>query len=324
MADKFINSTGLLAIKTWIEGKFALDSDLDTLSDKVDDIIAEGGEPNVIETVKVNGTALVPVAKAVDVIVPTKTSDLTNDGDGTTPFATTAVATTSANGLMSSTDKTKLDGVEAGAEENTIETIKVNGSALTPDANKAVDVTVPTSLTDLANDGSTSATKYATEAYVDTNGGKIDVIKVNGTTQTITNKEVDLTVPTNVSDLTNDSGFQTSTQVSTTITTALANGNDPYQTESDVESAINTAVTAVYKYKGSVATVADLPSSGNTTGDVYDVQATGVNYAWNGSAWDALGQYVDITAFWTNVTGQTNTLEALTVAEINAILEPTP
>lgn len=324
MADKFINSTGLLAIKTWIEGKFALDSDLDTLSDKVDDIIAEGGEPNVIETVKVNGTALVPVAKAVDVIVPTKTSDLTNDGDGTTPFATTAVATTSANGLMSSTDKTKLDGVEAGAEENTIETVKVNGSALTPDANKAVDVTVPTSLTDLANDGSTSATKYATEAYVDTNGGKIDVIKVNGTTQTITNKTVDITVPTQVSDLTNDSGFQTSTQVSTAITTALANGNDPYQTESDVESAISTAVTAVYKYKGSVATVADLPASGNTTGDVYDVQATGVNYAWNGSAWDALGQYVDTTAFWTNVTGQTNTLEALTVAEINAILEPTP
>lgn len=324
MADKFVNTTGVLTIKTWIEGKFALDSDLDALSDRVDEIIAEGGEPNVIETVKVNGTALTPVNKAVDVIVPTKTSDLTNDGDGTTPFATTAVATTSANGLMGSTDKTKLDGVEAGAEENTIETVKVNGSALTPDANKAVDITVPTSLTDLANDGSTSATKYATEAYVDTNGGKIDVIKVNGTTQPITNKEVDLTVPTKVSDLTNDSGFQTSTQVSTAITTALANGNDPYQTESDVESAISTAVTSVYKYKGSVATVGDLPASGNTTGDVYDVQATGVNYAWNGSAWDALGQYVDTTAFWTNVTGQTNTLEALTVAEINAILEPTP
>lgn len=36
----------------------------------------------------------------------------------------------------------------------------------------------------------------ATEDYVNKNGGKIDKIKVNGTEQTITNKEVDLTVPT--------------------------------------------------------------------------------------------------------------------------------
>lgn len=42
--------------------------------------IEGGGEDNVIEIVKVNGTALTPdVNKAVDVIVPTKTSDLTND-----------------------------------------------------------------------------------------------------------------------------------------------------------------------------------------------------------------------------------------------------
>ena len=35
---------------------------------KVDQIIAEGGEPNVIETVKVNGTALTPDAeKAVNI-----------------------------------------------------------------------------------------------------------------------------------------------------------------------------------------------------------------------------------------------------------------
>lgn len=35
-----------------------------------------------------------------------------------------------------------------------------------------------------------------TKQYVDANGGKIDKIKVNGTEQAITNKEVDLTVPT--------------------------------------------------------------------------------------------------------------------------------
>ena len=37
----------------------------------------------------------------------------------------------------------------------------------------------------------------------------IETIKVNGTTQTPSNKEVDITIPTKVSDLTNDSGFKT-------------------------------------------------------------------------------------------------------------------
>ena len=37
----------------------------------------------------------------------------------------------------------KLAGIEAGAQVNAIETVKVNGTAITPDGNKAVDVTVP-------------------------------------------------------------------------------------------------------------------------------------------------------------------------------------
>ena len=42
-------------------------------------IITHGGEPNVIETVKRNGTALPVTGKAVDVAVPEKVSELTND-----------------------------------------------------------------------------------------------------------------------------------------------------------------------------------------------------------------------------------------------------
>lgn len=41
--------------------------------------IASGAQVNVIESVKVNGTKLTPSSKAVDVTVPTKTSQLTND-----------------------------------------------------------------------------------------------------------------------------------------------------------------------------------------------------------------------------------------------------
>lgn len=51
--------------------------------------------------------------------------------------------------------------------------------------------------------------------YVDSNGGKIDTIEVNGTPQTITNKTVDLSVPTKTSDITNDSGYITSASLPT-------------------------------------------------------------------------------------------------------------
>lgn len=243
MSDKFLNNTGLSYYHNRIKALFASQADFDVLEDKVDEIIAEGGEPNVIETVKVNGTALTPVSKAVDVIVPTLTSDLTNDGDGT-------------------------------------------------DSNSP----------------------FATQAYVSANGGKIDVIKVNGTAQTITNKAVDIAVPTAVSDLTNDSGFQNANDVSGAITTALANSGDAYQTESDVASAISTAVASAYKYKGSVATVSDLPSTGQTVGDVYDVQATGINYAWDGTTWDSLGALVDTSLLWAK-----SELVAITTAEIDAL-----
>ena len=53
-------------------------------------------------------------------------------------------------------------------------------------------------------------------------------------------------------------------------------------------------LTNVYKYKGSVATMADLPAAGNTAGDVWNVEATDMNYGWTGSAWDPLGQLFSI------------------------------
>lgn len=60
--------------------------------------------------------------------------------------------------------------------------------------------------------------------------------------------------------------------------------------------ALKSDITNMYKYKGSVATVSALPASNNTTGDVYNVEASGMNYAWNGTDWDALGEIFTITA----------------------------
>lgn len=241
MNENFLNKVGLKYFYDRIKLLFASQSDLDTLEDKVDEIIAEGGEPNVIETVKVNGTALTPVNKAVDVEVPTKTSDLTNDGDGTSQFAT--------------------------------------------------------------------------EAYVQQNGGKIDKIKVNGTEQTITNKAVDIAVPTNNNQLTNGAGYQTATDVNGLIDTALANGNDPYITESGVDTKIETALTSAMTYKGSVATKSALPSTGNKVGDFYNVLDEETNYAWDGTKWDPAGETIDTSLLWAK-----SELVAITTAEIDTII----
>ena len=46
------------------------------------------GDTNVIETVKVNNTALTPVSKAVNIMVPTKVSDLANDSNFTSNVGT--------------------------------------------------------------------------------------------------------------------------------------------------------------------------------------------------------------------------------------------
>lgn len=50
-------------------------------------------------------------------------------------------ATTTKSGLMSAADKSKLNGIEAGAEVNDINSISINNTAITPDANKNVDLT---------------------------------------------------------------------------------------------------------------------------------------------------------------------------------------
>lgn len=73
-------------------------------------------------------------------------------------------------------DKTKLDGIAAGAQVNVIETVKVNGVALTP-ADKAVDVTVPTGA--LASKDKVAETDLV-DALATKINGKLDASKVTG------------------------------------------------------------------------------------------------------------------------------------------------
>lgn len=63
----------------------------------------------------------------------------------------------------------------------------------------------------------------------------------------------------------------------------------------------------VMRYKGSVATYADLPTEDLQIGDVYNVLDTGSNYAWDGEQWDEIGSTVDLSGLVTLDTDQTIT-----------------
>lgn len=96
---------------------------------------------------------------------------------------------------------------------------------------------VPTKTSDLTNDGD-GTSNFATESYVDENGGKIDSISVNGTPQTIdANKNVDITVPadtgaTSVDETGSGNAYTGSSYDSATRKITFTKG-ETFQTETD-------------------------------------------------------------------------------------------
>lgn len=251
MADKYLNYTGLSYYHSRIKTQFADKDEFDTVSDKVDELIAEGGEPNVIETISVNGTNVPPTNKNIDLDIPTATSDLTNDGDGESPFAT--------------------------------------------------------------------------EDYVDENGGKIDVIKVNDVELPITSKAVNIDlsdyalaedIPTAVSELTNDSGF---------ITKAVNDLTNYYlksetYTQAEVDNLIGQISTVSFEIVQSLpqtgqSNIIYLLANSGTTPNVYD------EYIWINNAWEKIGSTaIDLSNYWTSTSGESNSLIAITTAEIDTIV----
>lgn len=105
-------------------------------------------------------------------------------------------------------EKDKLAGIDADAEANVIETVKVNGTAL-PVSGKAVDVTVPAKTSDLSNDSGflTQETDPTVPAWAKASN------KPSYTAQEVGALPDSTVIPSKTSDLTNDSGYQNAQQV---------------------------------------------------------------------------------------------------------------
>lgn len=161
-------------------------------------------------------------------------------------------------------EKTKVAGIETGAQVNTIEGVQVNGTTVLP-VNKIVNIQVA--------DGSSSAPLMdgSPSAGAGTSWARSDHVHPTDTTRApIASPEF--------------------TGTPTAPTAAVGTSTTQLATTAFVQNAISGLGT-VFDFKGAVANMAALPSSGNKGGDVYHVTADGGEYFWNAStaAWEAFG-----------------------------------
>lgn len=90
------------------------------------------------------------------------------------------------------------------------------------------------------------------------------------------------------------------TTVANNLATHEADFSNPHKVTAE-----QLGLTTVYQYKGSVATYADLPTTGQKVGDVWNVETAdpdhgikaGDNVAWDGAQWDILGGNPDLSGY---------------------------
>jgi len=220
-------------------------------------------------------------AKATD--IPTKVSTLENDagylksadiegkldktGDGSNVTVTFAPASTRDN--VATGEKMSIIIGKIAKFFADLKTVAFTGS-YNDLTNKPNIPTVTNDLTNELKGQYDAAYQHSQAAHAPSNAQEnvIETINVNGTPQQPTGKAVNITVPTTVA--------------------ALTDAGD-YAKKSDL--------TNVYQYAGSVATYNDLPQDlGPNDGPapVYNVEDTGMNWGWTGTAWDNLGQIFTI------------------------------
>lgn len=90
------------------------------------------------------------------------------------------------------------------------------------------------------------------------------------------------------------------TTVANNLATHEADFSNPHKVTAE-----QLGLTTVYQYKGSVATYANLPTTGQKVGDVWNIETAdpdhgikaGDNVAWDGAQWDTLGGNHDLSGY---------------------------
>lgn len=228
-------------------------------------------------------------------------------------------------------EKNKLAGISTGAQVNVIESVQVNGTALTP-SGKAVNI----DLSNYATKGDVSAIpKFAVTVvsnlptsniststiYLKSNGGSSgnsydEFIYVNSAWEKIGTTEVDLSgyVPTtrkvNNKALSTDITL-TAADLNISITDSVTSGSSALITSRGVFTAINTGVPASGTYDADTSTITFKAASGTQLFQITGIEGGGVSFTlkvtYTGAP-DVSG--ISVTA--TPVTGATATVQGTT------------
>ena len=236
--------------QTAADGKFALKTDVSTISGKIPE---EASTENKLVDKNAMNTALAGKANTSDLgtMASKNADDYSTTEEANALYAPASISTT-IEGKADKADTLAGYGITDAYTKSQVDT----------ELGKKLDST-------------TASSTYATQSSVSTISGKIPEAASTD----------NLLVDTNA------------------MNTALAGKAN--KAEVYTKGEVDAKVSSVYKYKGSVANEAALPKDSNTTGDVYNVEDTGMNYAWDGEKWDKLGGDVDLTSYLTKESAET-------------------
>ena len=291
MADskKYLDSNGLLYFWQKIKTQ---------LGNKVDKVDGKGLSTNDYTTDEKTKLAGIAEGANKTVVDSTLSDNSSNPVQNSTVKAaldakaakdhTHADATTSTSGFMSGADKKKLDAIDEGATKITVDSA-LSDTSTNPVQNKVV------------------------KSAIDAKATKATTLSGYGITDAYTETEVDTALAKKANTATTLSGYgigdaYTKTEVDTAVDAkaAKATSLSGYGiTDAYTKTEIDNKLTSAMRYKGEKETYADLPTTGNVTGDVWNIATAdathgikaGDNVAWNGTTWDVLSGLMDLSNY---------------------------
>lgn len=334
--DTFVTESDLTEKLEPINTALGQKADASALESKADKTaltsLAPLANPQFTGSATINGTNVATVDDLAEIEV-----DLSNytgnvsltQGDNAIKMTSTGVSIKSAGfngGAETSFDKVAL---KSDIPTDVLTKTEASGTYLT----QSLANTTYATKTELTNKADASNVynkqdadlKFATKSeiptdYLATTGGTIDgdltvTGTINATIEGTTENATKLATPRNITITggvtgASTAGFDGSADVTINVTSiagasvtgivgeatkATQDGQgrviaDTYATKADLGS--------VLEYKGSVASQSNLPEEAEK-GDVYNVQDTGKNFAWDGTQWDDLGGTVDLSGYLT-------------------------